>query len=105
MRTISAEFYTLVTELGTRKMLKAVHDGKKVNIVEFAVGDGNGQAVQPAVDATALTHEVWRGKVNDCSISKESENVLIVESIISAEIGGFTIREMGIFDDEGYWKK
>ena len=55
----------------------------------------------PSANATALTNEVWRGVVNDCSISKESENVLIVESVISAEVGGFTIREMGIYDDEG----
>jgi phage-related tail fiber protein len=101
VRKISETYFTLVTDIGTRKMLHAVHEGKRVNIVEFAVGDGNGECRIPTAGAAALRNEVWRGKVNDCKISEESENILIVESIISAEIGGFTIREMGVFDDEG----
>lgn len=101
MRKISEKYFTLVTDIGTRKMMQAVHEGKKVNIVEFAVGDGNGDCKAPTVGATMLRNEVWRGEVNACRISKESENLLIVEGIISAEVGGFTIREMGIFDDEG----
>jgi len=101
VRKISAEYFTVVTDVGTRKMLQAVHEGKKINITEFAVGDGNGESAKPSAGATALKNEVWRGNVNECRISKEAENILVVESIISAEVGGFTIREMGVFDDEG----
>ena len=81
--------------------MQAVHEGKKINIVEFAVGDGNGECKAPAPEATALRNEVWRGNVNGCRVSEEAENVMIVESLISADVGGFTIREMGVFDDEG----
>lgn len=98
---ISGKYFTLVTDTGTRKMMQAVHEGQKVNIVEFAVGDGNGEYQTPSAGATMLQNEVWRGKVNACRISKESENLLIVESIIPPEEGGFTVREMGVFDDEG----
>lgn len=101
MRKISDKYFTLVTDVGTRKMMQAVHEGKKINIVEFAVGDGNGECKKLTTEATVLQNEVWRGNVNDCRISTESENILIVESLISAEVGGFTIREMGVFDDEG----
>ena len=101
MRKISEKYFTLVTDIGTRKMMQAVHEGKKISIVEFAVGDGNGECKAPDAGATALRNEVWRGNVNGCRVSGESENVMVVESLIPADVGGFTIREMGVFDDEG----
>lgn len=101
MRKISGKYFTLVTDIGTRKMMQAVHEGKKISIVEFAVGDGNGESTEPDAGAAALRNEVWRGNVNGCRISGESENVMVVESLIPADVGGFTIREMGVFDDEG----
>lgn len=48
-----------------------------------------------------LVNEKWRGKVNSCRIHPESENILVVESVVPADQGGFTIREMGIFDEDG----
>lgn len=101
MRKISEKYFTLVTDIGTRKMMQAVHEGKKISIVEFAVGDGNGECKVPDAGATVLRNEVWRGNVNGCRVSGESENVMVVESLIPADVGGFTIREMGVFDDEG----
>lgn len=98
---MASKYFTLVTDSGTRKMLEALNEEKKVNIVEFAVGDGGGRFYTPTTEATALINEVWRGAVNACYISEESENLLIVESVIPSDIGGFTIREMGIFDDSG----
>lgn len=94
-------YFTIVTDLGTKKMLEAIHAEKKVNITEFAVGDGGGDFYTPEKTARALKHEVWRGPVNACYISKESENLLIVESVIQSTEGGFTVREMGLFDEEG----
>ena len=41
------KYFTVVTDLGTKKMLEAVNEGKKVNIVYFAVGDGSGQYYKP----------------------------------------------------------
>lgn len=98
---MAAEFIAVVTDMGTKKMLEAVSDDKKVNITKFAVGDGNGKSYRPTTDMVELVNEVWRGNVNSCRISKESENVLIVETVIPSDEGGFTIREMGVFDEEG----
>ena len=43
--------------------MQAVHEGKKINIVEFALGDGNGEYQKPTKEATALENEVWRGVI------------------------------------------
>lgn len=94
-------YFTVVTNAGTQKMLEAVNENKKVNIIEFGVGDGAGKYYIPTADMTALKNEVWRGTTNACYVSEQSDHVMIVESLIPEEIGGFTIREMGLFDDTG----
>lgn len=95
------KYYSVVTDAGAAKIAKAVHDGKKINIIHMAAGDGRGEYYQPKTSQTMLLNEVWRGRICDYRISKESENLLIVSSIIEADAGGFTVRELGIFDDEG----
>lgn len=94
-------YYAVVTDSGTKKMMQAVKEGKKVNITSFAAGDGNGEYCTPDRSAKQLVHEVWRGYVNSCRISEESENLLIIEAVMPSDVGGFTIREMCVFDDEG----
>lgn len=98
---MAAEFYAVVTDMGTKKMLEAVSKDRKVNITEFAVGDGGGEAYKPTTDMMELRGEAWRGEVNSCEINPESENILIIKSVIPSDVGGFTIREMGVFDEEG----
>ena len=98
---MASTYFTLVTDSGTKKMIDTITQEKKVNITHFAVGDGGGRATTPTTAQTALKNEVWRGDVNACYISPESENLLIVESVIPSSVGGFTIREMGLYDDAG----
>lgn len=98
---MASTYFTVVTDSGTRKMLEALDKGEKLSITEFAVGDGGGRFYTPAMNAKELKNEVWRGPVNACYISEESENLLIIESVIPSDTGGFTIREMGVFDKDG----
>lgn len=98
---MASTYFTVVTDSGTRKMLEALDKGEKLSITEFAVGDGGGRFYNPAMGAKELKNEVWRGPVNACYISEESENLLIIESVIPSDTGGFTIREMGVFDKDG----
>lgn len=94
-------YEAMVTDLGNELMMNAVANGKKVAITEFAVGDGNGEYYRPSTDMKALRNEVWRGPINLCEISSEAANVLIVTAVCPGSAGGFTIREMGVFDTEG----
>lgn len=98
---MGSKYFTIVTDLGTRLMLEAIGNEEKVNITEFAVGDGEGIFYVPDKSMAKLKHELWRGKVVDKKISEESENLLIVEAVMPSDVGGFTIREMGLFDDNG----
>ena len=98
---MASPYFSVVTDVGTTEMVKALNEDRKLNIIEFAVGDGNGAYYSPTQEMTALRREVWRGSVHSCRISEDNENVLVIESVIPANEGGFTIREMAIFDDKG----
>ncbi len=97
---MSDNYFSIVTDLGTKKMLEAMKNGKKLNITHFAVGDGGGAYFEPSADITQLKNEIWRGTINSCEISKE-ENILTVGAVIPFDVGDFTIREMGIIDEDG----
>lgn len=97
----SRMYEAIVTDVGNELMMNAVANGKKVAITEFAVGDGNGEYYRPETEMTKLKKEVWRGLINSCKISSEAANVLIVTAICPGDAGGFTIREMGVFDTAG----
>lgn len=95
------KYFAVVTDSGAKEMLEAVNEERKVNITHFAVGDGDGKYYVPDVTMTELKNEVWRGEIGSCRISEESENVMIVETVIPSNEGGFTIREMAVFDEKG----
>lgn len=94
-------YKTLVTDVGNQKMMDAVLNGTKVDIVAAAVGDGGGSYYVPTADMTALVGEVWRGAIASKEVNSKSPNMLDVKVVLPGNVGGFTVRECGIFDDEG----
>ena len=96
-----AKYQVIVTDIGRQKMMDAAVNGQKVKITHIAVGDGGGGEVVPKESWTALTREVWRGEVSSYEIDPEREDGMRVYGIIPASSGGFTIREMGVFDEAG----
>lgn len=96
------KYDSVVTDLGNELMMDAVANGGKVAITDFAVGDGNGEYYRPETGMTALKNEVWRGAVDSCEISEEAGNILIIKAVCPATAGGFTIREMAIFDADNH---
>lgn len=94
-------YKTLVTDIGSAKMTGAVLSGGKVNIVAAAVGDGGGSYYLPTADMTALVREVWRGGIAGKEINSRSSNMLDVKFVLPGTVGGFTVRECALFDDEG----
>lgn len=94
-------YEAVVTDIGNELMMAAVAEGRKVAITEFAVGDGAGEYYRPETGMTELKNEMWRGPVNSCEVSPEAANVLIVSAVCPGAAGGFTIREMGVFDAQG----
>ncbi|HBB7511314.1 TPA: tail fiber protein, partial [Escherichia coli] len=75
--------------------------GRKVNITTMAVGDGGGKLPVPDAGQTGLIHEVWRHALNKISQDKRNSNYIIAELVIPPEVGGFWMRELGLYDDAG----
>ncbi|WP_457635770.1 phage tail-collar fiber domain-containing protein [Persephonella sp.] len=94
-------YYTILTSYGKQALANAQASGTAVNITEFAVGDGNGSYYAPNETQTALKNEVYRAQINRITTDSDNPNWVVVEGIIPADVGGFTIREIGIFDDSG----
>ncbi|MCV4835475.1 phage tail protein, partial [Escherichia coli] len=46
-------------------------------------------------------HEVWRHALNKISQDKRNSNYIIAELVIPPEVGGFWMRELGLYDDAG----
>lgn len=95
------EFYTFLTDRGMAKIASALADKKQIHLQKMAVGDGGGQYYEPTASQTKLRHEVWRGEMNTLTVAPNNPNWLIAELVLPEEIGGWYVREVGVFDDEG----
>lgn len=94
-------FETIHTTYGLAAMTQAESTGTPVNLTEMAVGDGNGSAVSPDEDQASLVRELYRAAVNRVYQDPNDQTRFTAELIIPASEGGFTLREVGIFDDQG----
>ncbi|EFH7132726.1 phage tail protein, partial [Escherichia coli] len=45
--------------------------------------------------------EVWRHALNKITLDKRNSNYIIAELVIPPEVGGFWMRELGLYDDAG----
>ncbi len=99
---MSTKFKTVITTAGAAKLAAATAPGgRKVNITTMAVGDGGGKLPVPDAGQTGLIHEVWRHTLNKISQDKRNSNYIIAELVIPPEVGGFWMRELGLYDDAG----
>ncbi|EIF1893221.1 phage tail protein, partial [Salmonella enterica] len=99
---MSMRFKTVVTTAGAARLAAAtVPGGKKVSITAMAVGDGGGKLSEPDAGQTKLVNEVWRHALNKISQDNRHSNYIVAELLIPPEVGGFWVRELGLYDDEG----
>ncbi|ECV8482308.1 hypothetical protein DNJ34_22300 [Salmonella enterica subsp. enterica] len=94
------KFKTIITDYGKQRLIAAMSPGgTKLTLTQMAVGDGGGTPTNPETTSTALVNEVWRAAVNSVTVDKKHPNIIIVELLIPAEVGGFWVREAGIYDE------
>lgn len=98
---MAGSFYSILTTKGKTEIAAAVSNGTKVNFVTLKVGDGNGQTYDPVESQTTLARTVWSGTINNVKISTTNSNWIVIEAVIPASVGGFYIREAGVFDASG----
>lgn len=84
---------TMLTNRGRQILAARVPGDPPLASVKIAVGDGNGNTYVPNEAMTALVHEVWRGVATAALIDTK----IAFSVTVPANIGGFTIREIGVF--------
>ncbi|EAS1748166.1 phage tail protein [Salmonella enterica] len=98
---MSTKFKTVITTAGAAKLAAAtMPGGKKINLNVMAVGDGGGKLPDPDAGQTQLVNEVWRHTLNKISQDNRYSNYIVAELVIPPEVGGFWMRELGLYDDE-----
>lgn len=98
---MSAKFYAILTDLGAAKLANATALGTSLEITTMAVGDGGGTVPTPTASQTALIGEKRRAPLNSINIDPNNPNQIITEQIIPEDVGGWWIREIGLFDKDG----
>ena len=99
---MTQSFYTLLTTTGAAK-IAAVQAGSAppVQRTHIALGDGGGQAYDPTGSETALVNEVHRTTVTSVAVDSDNPSWVVVDAVIPPDVGGWWIREAGIFDSDG----
>ncbi|WP_252235599.1 phage tail protein [Clostridium sp. CH2] len=97
---MAEQFYTILTKLGKAKIANSAALGSKVDFVKLKIGDGGGKYYNPTENQDELINQVWEGNIGSVKIDKENSNWVIVETVLPADVGGFFIREAGIYDNE-----
>lgn len=92
-------YYTTLTNTALAKISAALAAGTQLTMSEMAVGDGNGQPTNPAPTNTSLVNEVYRSPVNQ--LTTNQDGYLVAEMVIPVNVGGFTAREIALFDSDG----
>lgn len=91
-----AEYYNVTTNQGDAEIANAITNNAKIEITHIAFGDGAGSVPTPSKIRTTLVREVHRQAVTKYERHPANPNWIVIETIIPSDIGGFTIREMGI---------
>lgn len=98
---MATKYYAVLTNVGAAKLANATALGAQVEITKMAVGDGNGALPTPSPAQTALVHELRRAPLNSLNIDPNNANQIIAEQVIPEDVGGWWIREIGLFDKDG----
>lgn len=97
----NTNFYTIITAIGQAKIANAISFGTKVEFSKMKIGDSNGKYYDPTENQTELVHEVYEIGINQITVDKDNPNWIHIEAIIPSTVGGFYIREYGVYDTDG----
>jgi hypothetical protein len=95
------KYYTILTEVGKSKIANATVLNEKVQFSKMQLGDGGGSQYEPHEKQTELKNKVWEGSISNVKVDENNPNWIVVETAIPGNSGGFTVREVGLFDDAG----
>lgn len=97
----SSQFMAILTAVGEAKQANADAMNIPWTFSQMGVGDANGADPQPNRGQTKLINERRRAPLNQVKIDPKNTNVIIAEQVIPENVGGWWIREIGLYDADG----
>jgi hypothetical protein len=95
---INSQYSSVITSAGHTANIQSKASGTTIVFDEIAFGSGG---LVPNENATGLIKEEVRVKVNSVLQNQTDTNILEIEAVVPAHIGGFTINEAAIYLDDG----
>ncbi|MGP0677380.1 phage tail protein [Citrobacter freundii] len=98
---MTAKYFAILTNQGAARLANAAALGTKLNLTQMAVGDANGALPTPDPAQTKLINQKRIAPLNLLTVDPTNSSQIIAEQIIPENEGGFWIREIGLYDDDG----
>jgi len=95
------QFFAILTAVGEAKQANADALGVPWTFAQMGIGDANGTDPIPSRTQTKLINERRRAPLNQVKVDPRNASVIIAEQIIPESIGGWWIREIGLYDAAG----
>ncbi len=97
----NSQFFAILTKVGEAKLSNATALGIPWKLTQMGVGDANGTDPIPDRLQTRLINERRRAPLNQLKPDPVDLSVLIAEQVIPADVGGWWVRELGLYDEDG----
>lgn len=97
----NTQFMAILTAVGEAKQANANALGIPWIITQMGVGDANGTEPTPSRLQTSLINERRRAPLNQLKVDPDNEAIIIAEQVIPENVGGWWIREIGLYDEDG----
>lgn len=98
---MSQTYFAILTAVGEAKLANATALGTTLQLTQMGIGDGNGSTPLPNRSQTTLVRENRRAPLNRLFVDPANASQIIAEQVIPEEIGGWWIREIGLYDTDG----
>lgn len=94
-------FFIVPTAEGEAKIANAQALGQPIKFTHMAVGDGGGALPVPDRTRKTLINERRRALLNTLAPDANNPGQYIAEQVIPEDVGGWWIRELGLYDESG----
>lgn len=95
-----SDYYILITDAGAALEASAHTAGTTVKLAKFSVCDGGVDFI-PEPAATTFANEVFQSDISSLTVSADDATVMVAQCIIPGTSGGYTIRGIAIYTDDG----
>lgn len=97
----NSQFQAILTAVGEAKQANADALGIPWTFAQMGVGDANGTDPFPNRLQTKLINERRKAPLNQLKPDPKNPGIIIAEQVIPENVGGFWIREIGLYDQDG----